>query len=148
MTSITNWLCAIALALVLGTAYHLDGPSELEAVAATAQESADAAHEAYARERVARSAQRACGDNAAFQMLDGTTVQCLTKRGLLLGLSLPQLLVLATALGIIVTGLYTGGGQGLAWSSPAWASVGVGAWVPVGGRQRLEWAPILPVKKA
>jgi len=67
----------------------------------------------------------------------------LTKRGLLLGLSLPQLLVLATALGIIVTGLYTGGGQGLAWSSPAWASLVVIAWVPVGGRKLIEWAPIV-----
>ncbi|WP_336992429.1 SCO6880 family protein [Leucobacter sp. VD1] len=67
----------------------------------------------------------------------------LTKRGLLLGLSLPQLLVLATALGIVVTGLYTAGGQGLAWSSPAWASLVAIAWVPVSGRKLIEWAPIV-----
>jgi hypothetical protein len=67
----------------------------------------------------------------------------LTKRGLLLGLSLPQLLVLATALGIIVTGLYTNGGAGLAWSSPAWAALVAIAWVPVGGRKVIEWAPIV-----
>lgn len=67
----------------------------------------------------------------------------LTKRGLLLGLSLPQLLVLATALGIVVIGLYTNGGAGLAWSSPAWASLVAIAWVPIGGRKVIEWAPII-----
>lgn len=67
----------------------------------------------------------------------------LTRRGILLGLSLPQLLVLATALLIIVTGLYTNGGTGLAWSSPVWASLIAVAWVPVSRRKLIEWVPIV-----
>ena len=47
----------------------------------------------------------------------------LTRRGIILGLSLPQLIVLAVALLIVVAGLYTNGSAGLAWSSPAWASL-------------------------
>lgn len=82
MTSITNWLGALALAAILGTAHYLDYPSELDAAMATAEEAANAAHEQQARQRVARSAQRACGENAYFQILDVSTVQCFTKRGL------------------------------------------------------------------
>lgn len=82
MTSITNWLIALAMAFALGTAYHLDGPSEIEAAMDSAQAAADAAQEAQARERVARIAQRACGENAYFQLLEGNVVQCFTKRGI------------------------------------------------------------------
>lgn len=78
----TNWLLAIALAALLGTAYHLDGPTEIEAALDSAQAAADAAHETQARERFARVAQQACGENAYFQILDNRTVQCFTKRGL------------------------------------------------------------------
>jgi len=78
----TNWLLAIALAALLGTAHHLDGPSELEAAIDSAQSAADAAHEAQARERMARIAQQACGENAYFQFLPDRSVQCFTKRGL------------------------------------------------------------------
>jgi len=67
----------------------------------------------------------------------------LTRRGILLGLSLSQLIVLASALLIVVTGLYTGGGAGLAWSSPAWVTLAAIAWVPVSGRKLIEWAPII-----
>lgn len=81
MTSITNWLGAIALALILGTSYHLDGPSEIEAAIDSAQSAADAAHEEQARERIARIAQQACGENAYFQLLPDRAVQCFTKRG-------------------------------------------------------------------
>ncbi len=67
----------------------------------------------------------------------------LTRRGIILGLSLSQLIVLAVALLTVVIGLYTNGGAGLAWSSPAWASLVAVAWVPVGGRKLIEWAPIV-----
>lgn len=67
----------------------------------------------------------------------------LTKRGILLGLSLPQMVVLGIALMIIVVSLYTAGGAGLAWTSPVWAILAVLAAVPVGGRKLIEWAPIL-----
>ena len=67
----------------------------------------------------------------------------LTRRGILLSLSLSQLIVLATALLIIVVSLYTRGGAGLAWSSPAWAALAAVAWVPAGGRKLIEWVPIV-----
>lgn len=67
----------------------------------------------------------------------------LTRRGILLGLSLSQLIVLACALLIVVVALYTGGGAGLAWSSPAWLTLAAIAWTPVGGRKLIEWAPII-----
>lgn len=67
----------------------------------------------------------------------------LTRRGILLGLPLSQLIVLASALLIIVVALYTSGGAGLAWSSPAWLTLAAIAWVPVSGRKLIEWAPII-----
>ncbi|WP_336652152.1 MULTISPECIES: SCO6880 family protein [unclassified Leucobacter] len=67
----------------------------------------------------------------------------LTRRGVLLGLSLSQLIVLACALLIVVTALYTSGGAGLAWSSPAWLTLAAITWVPVSGRKLIEWAPII-----
>lgn len=86
MTSITNWLGALALAIILGTSHYLDYPSEVEAAMAASKATADAQEQALRqaqqRERIQRSAQRACGDNAAFTLLDETTVQCFTKRGL------------------------------------------------------------------
>lgn len=67
----------------------------------------------------------------------------LTRRGILLGLSLSQLIVLACALLIVVVALYTSSGAGLAWSSPAWLTLAAIAWVPVSGRKLIEWAPII-----
>lgn len=67
----------------------------------------------------------------------------LTRRGILLGLSLAQLIVLACALLIVVVALYTSGGAGLAWSSPAWLALAAIAWTPVSGRKLIEWAPII-----
>jgi hypothetical protein len=46
----------------------------------------------------------------------------LARRGIMLGLSLPQLVVLAVAVLTIVAALYTGGGMGLAWTSPVWGT--------------------------
>ncbi len=81
----TNWLLAIALAALLGTAHHLDGPDEVRAAMDTALAKADAQvaaqQQAEHRQRTQRAAQRACGDNAAFEFINTTTVQCLTKRG-------------------------------------------------------------------
>ena len=58
----------------------------------------------------------------------------LTRRGILLGLSLPQLIVLGIAILTVVTALYTAGGMGLAWTSPIWAGAGLLAVIPAGGR--------------
>jgi hypothetical protein len=67
----------------------------------------------------------------------------LAKRGILLGLSLPQLVVLGVALFIVVASLYTTGGMGLAVTSPAWVSLALLALIPAGGRKVIEWVPIL-----
>jgi len=66
----------------------------------------------------------------------------LTKRGVLLGLSLPQLITLAIAALTLVVALYLGGGMLLAWTAPLWAVCVALTWVPVGGRKAVEWIPI------
>ena len=66
----------------------------------------------------------------------------LTRRGILLGLSLPQLIVLATGVLSIVGALYAGGGILLAWTTPIWLLSAVLAWTPVGGRKLIEWVPV------
>lgn len=82
-------------------------------------------------------------DSAAAFELRPVQFSRLTKRGLLLGLSLPQLIVLAVALVIVVASLYTAGGAGLAWSFPAWGALAAIAWVPISGRKVIEWVPII-----
>ncbi len=67
----------------------------------------------------------------------------LTKRGVLLGLSLPQLIVLGVAALTLVTALYAGGGTALAFASPIWGGCALLAVIPAGGRKLIEWAPIL-----
>lgn len=81
MNTATNWLGALALAIILGTSHYLDYPSELEAAMAASKATADAQNQAQHNARFQRSAQRACGENAHFQILDANTVQCFTKRG-------------------------------------------------------------------
>ena len=66
----------------------------------------------------------------------------LTRRGILLGLSLPQLIVLATGVLSIVGALYAGGGILLAWTAPVWLLCAALAWTPVGGRKLIEWVPV------
>ena len=60
-----NWLAAVLVALVMSTAYLLDGPSEHEARVDTVEE------------RI----QRLCGENAAWKLLGDGSVQCFTHRG-------------------------------------------------------------------
>lgn len=67
----------------------------------------------------------------------------LTRRGILLGLSLPQLVVLGVALLTVVTALYAGGGMAFAWTAPVWATAGLLAVVPIGGRKLIEWVPVV-----
>lgn len=66
----------------------------------------------------------------------------LTRRGILLGLSLPQLIVLAIGVLSIVGALYAGGGMLLAWTAPVWLLSAALAWTPVGGRKLIEWVPV------
>ena len=59
----------------------------------------------------------------------------LTKRGILLGLSAPQLIALSIALLTIVAALYTTGASGIAWTSPIWGIAALTAVIPIGGRE-------------
>lgn len=66
----------------------------------------------------------------------------LTRRGIMLGLSLPQLIVLSIGVFSIVGALYAGGGMLLAWTAPIWLLSATLAWVPVGSRKLVEWVPV------
>lgn len=67
----------------------------------------------------------------------------LTRRGILLGLSLPQLVVLGVALLTVVTALYAGGGMAFAWTAPVWVTASLLAVVPIGRRKLIEWVPVV-----
>ncbi|MTV25156.1 PrgI family protein [Nitriliruptoraceae bacterium ZYF776] len=65
----------------------------------------------------------------------------LARRGLLLGLSVPQVVSLSVAVVVVVTSLYLGGGV-VWWSSPIWALATAVTWLPIAGRKAVEWIPI------
>ncbi|GFZ82718.1 SCO6880 family protein [Nesterenkonia alkaliphila] len=66
----------------------------------------------------------------------------LTRRGVLLGLSLPQLITLGAGVLSVVGALYAGGGVLLAYTAPVWLACAVLTWVPIGGRKLIEWVPV------
>lgn len=65
----------------------------------------------------------------------------LTKRGIILGLSLPQVIAVSIAVAVFVISLYLGGPVAL-YTAPAWGTALGLAWVPIGGRKLVEWVPI------
>ena len=67
----------------------------------------------------------------------------LTRRGIILGLSLAQLIALAIGIITFVLALYAGGGQLLIYTAPVWASAAALTWFPVGGRKAVEWVPVV-----
>lgn len=67
----------------------------------------------------------------------------LTRRGILLGLSLPQLIAVSIGLLTIVVALYSSGAEAVAWTAPIWLSAILVASVGVGGRKIVEWTPVL-----
>lgn len=69
----------------------------------------------------------------------------LSRRGLLLGLSGAQLVVVGLAAVALVSALYTGGGPALPYVFPLIVVCGALAWVGVGGRKLIEWVPIAAV---
>ncbi|MFX4273335.1 SCO6880 family protein [Pseudarthrobacter sp. J1738] len=66
----------------------------------------------------------------------------LTRRGVLLGLSLPQLVTLAVGILSFVGALYAGGGILLAYTAPIWALSVALTWIPIAGRPLVEWLPV------
>jgi hypothetical protein len=67
----------------------------------------------------------------------------LTRRGVLLGLSGPQLVVVSLAAITLVFTLYLGGGILIAYAAPVILTCAALAWVGVGGRKLIEWLPIV-----
>lgn len=66
----------------------------------------------------------------------------LAHRGVLLGLSVAQLVVLGIGVLTLVGAFYSGGGILIAYSAPIWVSCAVLVWVPVAGRPVVEWIPV------
>jgi hypothetical protein len=66
----------------------------------------------------------------------------LARRGILFGMTLPQLVTASLAVTTIIFSLYFAGGPGLAWTSPVWVTAAAATWVPVGGRPVILWLTI------
>lgn len=66
----------------------------------------------------------------------------LPSRGILLGLTGPQLACLGAAIILVVGSLYTAGAAGLAITMPLWALAIAAATIPAGGKKTVDWAPI------
>ncbi|MDB5726372.1 MAG: hypothetical protein JWQ16_3126 [Novosphingobium sp.] len=80
--------------------------------------------------------------NADFQLAP-VQFSRLSRRGIMLGLSVPQLVALSIGTATLVASLYTMGASGVAWTSPIWGLAAVVAGVPIGGRKIVEWVPIV-----
>ncbi len=81
MNNIINWTLAALTALVLSTAYLLDGPSDHQAAIDAAADAKATQREKAQQARFEKAAQSMCGNNAGWQLLENGTVQCFTKRG-------------------------------------------------------------------
>ena len=81
MNHAINWTLAVAVAVVLSTAYLLDGPSEIQAAIDAAADAKATQAEQRAQARFEKAAQAMCGENAGWTKLENGAVQCFTKRG-------------------------------------------------------------------
>lgn len=81
MNHLINYALAALAALVLSTAYLLDGPSDHQAAMDAASDAKATQAEQRAQARFEKAAQAMCGDNAGWTQLANGSVQCLTKRG-------------------------------------------------------------------
>ena len=66
----------------------------------------------------------------------------LTRRGVLLGLSVAQLVTLGIGGLTLIGAFYAGGGMLLAYTAPVWVLCAALTWIPVGGRPVVEWLPV------
>jgi hypothetical protein len=81
MNHAINWTLAALTALVLSTAYLLDGPGDHQAAIDAASDAKATQSEKRAQARFERAAQAMCGENAGWTQLENGAVQCFTKRG-------------------------------------------------------------------
>lgn len=80
--------------------------------------------------------QRSTGDLAPVKF------SRLTRRGILFGLSLTQLITLAVGGATLIAAFYAGGGMLLAYTAPVWVLSAALTWIPVAGRPVVEWLPV------
>lgn len=66
----------------------------------------------------------------------------LTRRGVLLGLSMSQLVTLGVGIGTFVWAFYAGSGVLLAFTAPVWLLAAAITWTPIAGRPAVEWIPV------
>ena len=66
----------------------------------------------------------------------------LTRRGILLGLSLSQLITLGVGGASLVAAFYGGGGLLFLITAPIWVLAAAITWIPVAGRPLVEWLPV------
>ena len=81
MNHAINWGLAVLTALVLSTAYLLDGPSDHQAAMDAAADAKATQAEKRAQARFEKAAQQMCGENSGWTKLENGAVQCFTKRG-------------------------------------------------------------------
>jgi len=81
MNAAINWGLAAMTALVLSTAYLLDGPSDHQAQIDAEASVRLAQRQARLDASFERAARAVCGENAGWQTLPNGTLQCLTKKG-------------------------------------------------------------------
>ena len=81
MNHAINWALAVAVAVVLSTAYLLDGPSDHQAALDAAANVKATQAEQRAQARFEKAAQAMCGENSGWTKLENGSVQCFTKRG-------------------------------------------------------------------
>jgi len=66
----------------------------------------------------------------------------LTRRGVLLGLSVSQLVAAGIGGLTLLAAFYAGAGMMLAYTAPIWVLAAVLTWVPIAGRPMVEWLPV------
>ena len=66
----------------------------------------------------------------------------LTRRGILLGLSLSQLIAVGIGVGTLVWAFYVGGGSLIAISAPVWIAAMACTWIRIARRPIVEWIPV------
>lgn len=66
----------------------------------------------------------------------------LTRRGVILGLSVSQMIAVGIGGASLVLAFYLGGGILLAYSAPIWGLAIVVTWARIGGRPLVEWVPV------
>ncbi|MFJ7997504.1 SCO6880 family protein [Streptomyces sp. NPDC096310] len=66
-----------------------------------------------------------------------------SRRGILLGLSLPQLILVSSALALLLGTMLSAGLLGALALSPLWAAVGAMVVIRLHGRSLIDWAPVV-----